>query len=165
MPRLGDWEFLLMRMLAVFLKPVTDTCDGKNTGQLHYPPDEYLHGKECIADNGAYERRYEHKLRDVGEEYVTLVDILIMAPDDTPLPQGAEKKHRWEYEVYKVIRYQDDAETDDDEAIDDEWRIDAECARYLIGIYPYQQGNENHAKQPGILHEKVGCHDDEVLVG
>ncbi len=86
MPRLGDWELLLMRMLAVFLKPVTDTCDSKNAGQLHYPPDEYLHGKKRIADNGAYERRYEYELRDIGEEDVALVYILVMAPDDTPLP-------------------------------------------------------------------------------
>ena len=86
-----------------------------------------------------------------------------MAPYHVPLPQGTDEQDGREHHVHQFVGYQDDAHHEDQESHRDEWCVDAEGALDLVAIHAQQQRDEYHAQQPGIVHQQVGGHDEEVL--
>ena len=87
-----------------------------------------------------------------------------MATDDAPLPQGANEQNGREDDVHQLVRNQDNADGNYQEAHKHQGGIDAEGTLNLVALHTQQQRDENHAQQPRILHQQVGGHNDEVLV-
>ena len=87
-----------------------------------------------------------------------------MATDYAPLPDATCQKDRWEYEIYEVVWNQYDSETDDNEAVEKQWGIDAECAHCLFCLYSDENRDEYYAQEPCKFSQQTRCHDYEVLV-
>jgi hypothetical protein len=75
--------------------------------------------------------------------------------DLIPLPDTAYKQNWRENEVDKMVRNQDYSETDDDETIEKQWRIDTECAHCLVSPYSDKDRNEHNAQQPCELSKQA----------
>ena len=87
-----------------------------------------------------------------------------MATDNAPLPQGTEQQDGWKGHVDQLVRHEDNADGNDQETHEEQWRVDAEGTANLVAADTQQQREEDDAQQPGILHQQVRGHDDEVLV-
>ena len=90
-PRLGDGCLGQLATLAVELEILRQAGDGEDTCELHDPPDEHLYGQQRVARPRADDGGNEHHERDVGEEHIGAWNIMVVAPDDAPLPQGADE--------------------------------------------------------------------------
>ena len=78
-----------------------------------------------------------------------------MTADFVPLPKAAYKQDWREDEVNKVIWNQDDSETDDNEAVEKQWGIDAEGAHCLVGFNTDKDRDEHYAEQPCELGKQT----------
>ena len=138
--------------------------DGEDTRKLHNPPDEHFHAQQRVAYPRTDDRSHENKQRDVGVQHVGARYVVVVSPDDAPLPESANEQNGREDEVHQVVGNEDDAERDDDEVDDNEREVDAESAFYLAGVEPDEQRDEDYAQQPCVLHQQLRGHDDEVLL-
>ena len=121
-------------LLLIHLQVVRDTGDGQNTGQLHDPPDEQLHGQQGVAGPGTTCRGDEDHHRHVGIEHVRSGDVLVVTSDAEPLPQQTGDQYRWEDEAHQFAGNQDDAEGDHHKAYQEQGRIDLEGTSYLTAL-------------------------------
>ena len=98
---------------------LADAGDGKDTRQLHNPPDENLYGQQCVARPRASHADEEYCQRDIGVEHIPAGHVLVVASYHVPLPQCTDEQDGWEDDVDQLVRYQDDTDGDDQETYEE----------------------------------------------
>ena len=166
-PRTRDRRVLVeektARIVAIALEQRRHAGDRQDTGQLHRPPYQGFDGEQCVADEGGHHAEDKHDKRHRGVEHVALGQQLLIVLHHEPLPDGTDEQHWWEDQVDERVRYEDDAEADDQKAHRQHRGIDAQSVLDLSTVEADEQGEQDGGHQPRKLHEQTGGHDKEVL--
>ena len=138
-PVARDRQLVDMPAAAELLEPVTHTGDGKDAGELHYPPYQYLDREQRVAQHGADEGCQEDEKGYAGIVHIADIHTIAATPYYTPLRERTDEKQRREDKVDESIGYQDYPETDDQESIDHQWRIYTESTLHVLRLGSDQQ--------------------------
>ena len=79
------------------------------------------------------------------------------------LPNCEDEQDRREYKFYNVVRNEDNSERDDDEAHQDDWRVEHESATDKFSVKTDKKRDEDNAHEPCKLDKQACRHLHEVV--
>ena len=86
------------------------------------------------------------------------------SPQCDGLPNGEDEQDRGKDDVDQRVRYQDDAETDDDERHQNEWGIDFGSILDLLAIQSDDDRHVDGFYQPCHLDHQAGGHKHQIVM-
>ena len=84
--------------------------------------------------------------------------------EDNQLPDGKYQQDGRKDEIDQSIGDKDDTEDDDNEAQQNDRSEQGQCALDLTSVESDEQGNDDDGDKPVEAHQKLACHDDEIMV-
>ena len=149
----------------VDVQEVIDRRDRLEDGQLEDPPDEELHAEQDVARQGDDRRGHQDQEGYPAVEYIPARKRLPVMEQGPSLQQGEDQQDGREQDVQQAVGDEGDPQRDHDEAQQQNREIQADALAHPLVLQADDQRDQDGRQHPGELHEELGSHRQEILLG